>query len=170
MPGNGAGGGAPLPRLHGITELMTTADIRGLYDRMIAGWNAGDAVAMTHDFAEDGEIVGFDGSEVSGRERIASYLAGIFAGHKVASFVTLVREVREIAPDVMLLRAHAGMVPPSKSEINRATNAVQTLIAVRHDDRWQIALFQNTPAAWHGRDDDADALTAELQAAFDASM
>ena len=144
-------------------------DIRDLYERMIAGWNTGDAAAMTRDFADDGEIVGFDGSEVSGREQIASYLAGIFADHKVASYVTLVREVRELAPDVMLLRAHAGMVPPGKSEINRATNAVQTLIAAKHGDRWQIALFRNTPAAWHGREDDVNALTAELQAAFNAS-
>jgi uncharacterized protein (TIGR02246 family) len=144
-------------------------NVRDLYERMIAGWNAGDAAAMTRDFADDGQIVGFDGSEVSGGERIATYLAGIFADHKVASFVTLVREVRELAPDVMLLRAHAGMVPPGKSEINRATNAVQTLIAVRRGDRWEIALFQNTPAAWHGREDDANALTAELQATFNAS-
>jgi uncharacterized protein (TIGR02246 family) len=144
-------------------------DIRELYERMIAGWNAGDAAAMTRDFADDAQIVGFDGSEVSGRERIASYLAGIFADHKVASYVTLVREVRALAPDVMLLRAHAGMVPPGKSEINRATNAVQTLIAVKRGDRWQIAFFQNTPAAWHGREDDVEALTAELQAAFNAS-
>jgi uncharacterized protein (TIGR02246 family) len=155
--------------MHGSSELMNAADVRGLYERMIAGWNAGDAVAMTRDFADDGQIVGFDGSEVSGREQIAAHLAGIFADHKVASFVTLVHEVREIAPNVMMLRAHAGMVPPGKSEINRATNAVQTLVAVKRGDRWQIALFQNTPAAWHGRDDDANALTAELQAAFDAS-
>jgi uncharacterized protein (TIGR02246 family) len=148
---------------------MNAADVRGLYERMIAGWNAGNAAAMTRDFADDGQIVGFDGSEVSGRERIASYLAGIFADHKVASFVTIVREVREIAPNVTLLRAHAGMVPTGKSEINRATNAVQTLVAVKRGDRWQIALFQNTPAAWHGREDDVNALTAELQAAFDAS-
>ena len=144
-------------------------DIRDLYERMIAGWNAGDAAAMTRDFADDGQIVGFDGSEVSGREEIAAYLAGIFANHKVASYVTLVRDVRALAPDVMILRAHAGMVPPDKSEINRATNAVQTLIAVKRGDRWQIALFQNTPAAWHGREDDVNALTAELQAAFDQS-
>jgi uncharacterized protein (TIGR02246 family) len=144
-------------------------DIRDLYERMIAGWNAGDAAAMTRDFSDDGQIVGFDGSEVSGREPIASHLAGIFANHKVASFVTLVREVREIAPSVMLLRAHAGMVPPGQTEINRATNAVQTLIAVKRGDRWQIALFQNTPAAWHGREDDVNQLTTELQAAFDAS-
>jgi uncharacterized protein (TIGR02246 family) len=144
-------------------------DVRDLYGRMIAGWNAGDAAAMTRDFADDGQIVGFDGSEVSGREQIASHLAGIFANHKVASYVTLVREVRELAPDVMLLRAHAGMVPPGKSEINRATNAVQTMIAVKRGDRWQIALFQNTPAAWHDRDDDVNALTGELQATVNAS-
>jgi uncharacterized protein (TIGR02246 family) len=144
-------------------------NIRDLYERMIAGWNAGDAPAMTRDFADDGQIVGFDGSEINGREQIASHLAGIFANHKVASYVTLAREVRELAPDVVLLRAHAGMVPPGQSEINRATNAVQTLIAVKHGDRWQIALFQNTPAAWHGREDDVNALTAELQAAFNGS-
>jgi uncharacterized protein (TIGR02246 family) len=145
-------------------------DIRELYETMIAGWNAGDAAAMTRDFADDGQIVGFDGSEVSGRKRIAAYLAGIFASHKVAFYVTLVREVREIAPEVMFLRAHAGMVPLGKSEINRATNAVQTVIAVKHGDHWQIAVFQNTPAAWHGRDDDVAVLTSELQAAFSASM
>jgi uncharacterized protein (TIGR02246 family) len=166
MPGDGAGGGATLPRVHRSVELM---EIRDLYERMIAGWNAGDAASMTRDFADDGQIVGFDGSEVGGRERIAAYLAGIFANHKVASYVTLVREVREIAPHVMFLRAHAGMVPPGKSEINRATNAVQTLVAVKHGDRWQIALFQNTPAAWHGREADVAALTSELQAAFNAS-
>ncbi|MEA2414553.1 MAG: hypothetical protein QOI58_1210 [Thermoanaerobaculia bacterium] len=144
-------------------------DIRDLYELMIAGWNAGDAAAMTRDFADDGQIVGFDGSEVSGREQIASHLAGIFANHRVASYVTLIREMRALAPDVVLLRAHAGMVPPGKSEINRATNAVQTLIAVKHGDRWQIVLFQNTPAAWHGRENDANALTEELQAIVDAS-
>jgi len=147
--------------------MSASDDVRGLYQRMIDGWNAGDAAAMTRDFADDGEIVGFDGSEVSGRERIASYLGAIFADHKVASFVTLVRAVREIAPDVMELRAHAGMVPPGKSEINRATNAVQTLVAVKSGGRWRIALFQNTPAAWHGREDDAKALTAELQERLD---
>jgi uncharacterized protein (TIGR02246 family) len=143
--------------------MFNADDIRNLYQRMTAGWNAGDAAAMTRDFADDGGIVGFDGSEVQGRDRITSYLAGIFADHKVASFVTLVRNVREIAPGVALLRAHVGMVPPGKSEINRATNAVQTLVAVDRGDGWRIALFQNTPAAWHGREEDAKALTAELQ-------
>jgi uncharacterized protein (TIGR02246 family) len=138
-----------------------------IYRNLIAGWNAGDAAAMTRDFVDEAEIIGFDGTEMSGRERIAAYLAGIFANHKVASFVTIVREVRTIAPGVAILRAEVRMVPQASSKINPATNAVQTLVAVERNGGWRVTLFQNTPAAWHGREDDVKALTAELQEAFD---
>jgi len=143
-------------------------EVRALYRRLIEGWNAGDAAAMTRDFGEDAHVVGYDGSHENGRERIREHLAGIFAGHKVAAFVTLVREVREIAPGVAILRANVGMVPPGKSEVNPDRHAVQTLVAARHGGRWQVELFQNTPAAWHGRERDLKALTAELQAAANA--
>jgi len=144
-------------------------ELRAIYRRLIEGWNAADAAAMTHDFAEQANMVGFDGTTVNGRARIMEHLAGVFANHKVATFVTLVRDVREVAPNVVILTANAGMVPPLRSEINPATNAVQTLVAVRCEGRWQVELFQNTPAAWHGREVDVRALTAELQAAADAS-
>jgi uncharacterized protein (TIGR02246 family) len=143
-------------------------DVRSLYRRLIEGWNSADAAAMTRDFAENANMVGFDGTQVNGRDQITGHLAGVFASHKVAAFVTLVRDVREVAPDVAILCANAGMVPPGKSEINPATNAVQTLVAVKRGGRWWVELFQNTPAAWHGREKDVRALTAELQAALDA--
>ena len=148
--------------------MESDGNVRRIYSSLIAAWNAGDAEAMTRDFADDAEIIGFDGTEMNGRARIADYLVGIFANHKVASFVTLVREVRTIAPGVALLRAEVGMVPPGSSQINPATNAVQTLLAVERAASWQVALFQNTPAAWHGREDDVKTLTAELQDALDA--
>jgi uncharacterized protein (TIGR02246 family) len=138
-----------------------------IYGDLIAGWNAGDAAAMTRDFADDAGIIGFDGTEMSGRERIAAYLAGIFANHKVASFITLVREVRTIAPGVAVLRAEVGMVPPGGSKLIPERNAVQTLVAVESEGDWKVALFQNTPARWDGREDDVKALTAELQEAFE---
>jgi uncharacterized protein (TIGR02246 family) len=120
---------------------------------------------MTRDFSDDANIVGFDGTEVRGRNDFRDHAARIFADHKVASFVTVIRDVREIAPGVAILHANAGMLPPGKSEVNPAVNTVQTLVAVHRDGRWQIELFQNTPAAWHGREDDVNALTAELQSA-----
>ncbi len=146
----------------------TDGNILRIYSSLIAGWNAGDAEAMTRDFADDAEVIGFDGTEMSGRGRIAEYLAGIFANHKVASYVTIVREVRTIVPGVVLLRAEVGMIPPGSARINPATNAVQTLLAAERDGIWQVVLFQNTPAAWHGRENDVKALTVELQDAFEA--
>ena len=58
----------------------------------------------------------------------------------------------------------AGMVPPGQTRVNPAVNAVQSLVAREEGGRWLIHLFQNTPAAFHGRPDAAAALTAELQA------
>jgi hypothetical protein len=55
------------------------------------------------------------------------------------------------------------MVAPGNSDINPTLNAVQSLVAVRRDDTWQIQLFQNTPAAFHGRPAEVEALTEELR-------
>jgi hypothetical protein len=45
-----------------------------------------------------------------------------------------------------------------------AVNAVQTLVAVRRDGAWQVAVYQNTPAAFHGRPELSQSLTEELRA------
>ncbi|MGE5829076.1 MAG: hypothetical protein ACM30G_12065 [Micromonosporaceae bacterium] len=41
-------------------------------------------------------------------------------------------------------------------------HSVQSLLAERSDGEWQIALYQNTPAAYHGRPERGRALTEEL--------
>jgi uncharacterized protein (TIGR02246 family) len=114
-------------------------------------------------FAEDGSLVGFDGSPIDGRGEIEGHLAPIFADHPTAAYVGKVREVRSLATDVALLRAVAGMVPPGASDLKPELNAVQTLVAVRRDGRWQIAMYHNTPAAFHGRPEAVEALTNELR-------
>jgi hypothetical protein len=40
---------------------------------------------------------------------------------------------------------------------------VQSAVLVKEGDALRIALFQNTPAAFHGRPEQAERLTAELQ-------
>ena len=140
-----------------------------LYRELLAAWNARDAEAFASLFASDGSVVGFDGSPVNGRAQIASHLSGIFADHPTASYVGIVREVRPLTESVVLLRAVAGMVPPGGTDINPTVNAVQTLVAVGDSGAPRIALFQNTPAAWHGRPEAVQALTDELRAALRAS-
>lgn len=148
----------------GTDAAVSHREIRRLYERILAGWNLRDASAMAAEFAEDGNLVGFDGSQVDSRAAIEGHLRPIFADHPTAAYVAKVREVRLLGPDVGMLRAVAGMVPPGAGDINPAVNTVHTLVAVRGaGDEWRAALFQNTPAAWHGRPRDVEALTEELR-------
>jgi uncharacterized protein (TIGR02246 family) len=145
------------------TAVDQTEDIRALHRGLLEAWDARDADAYAESFAVDGTLVGFDGSTVDGRAEVRSHLGGIFADHATGSYVAAVRDARMLSPDVGVLRAVAGLIPPGQDEINPATNAIQTLVAVREDGAWHVALFQNTPAAFHERPAAADALTDELR-------
>lgn len=138
--------------------------IIALHRQVLSAWNDQDAARFAASFAEDGLMIGFDGSTVVGRHEIEAHLAPIFAHHPTGRFVAKVRSVRALGAESLLLHAVAGMVPRGKTELNPAVNAVQTLTAVRGADGWMIAHFQNTPAAFHGRPELAQQLTAELQA------
>ena len=134
------------------------------YTALLQAWNTRDAAAFAALFTPDGSVVGFDGSQMNGREQIASELAAIFSSHATASYVAKVREVRLLDTQTALLRAVAGMVPPGTRTINPAVNAVQSLVLVLDTNRATIALLQNTPAAFHGRPHLALELTTELAA------
>lgn len=99
----------------------------------------------------------------NGRAEIESVLRRIFADHPTAAYVAKIRDVRFLTPEVAVLRAVAGMVPPGRSDLSPAVNAVQTLVAAVRDGQWRIAVYQNTPAAFHGRPELTERLTAELR-------
>jgi uncharacterized protein (TIGR02246 family) len=138
------------------------AALTGLYRRLIDGWNAGDAEEMAGSLAQDGLVIGFDGSQMLGRDDAAAELRRIFADHETARYVTKVRTVRALGEDAGLLHAVAGMVPPEESEIMPERNAIQTVVARRDHDGWSVALFQTTPARFDGRLELSAALTREL--------
>lgn len=142
---------------------VLAAAVAGLYQELLAHWNERDATGYAALFAFDGSIVGFDGSQVNGAIAIAAHLSAIFTDQPTPTYVAKVREVRLLAPEVVLLRAVAGLIPRGQTELNPAANAIQSLVAVRHDETWRIALFQNTPAQFHGRPELAERLTAELR-------
>jgi uncharacterized protein (TIGR02246 family) len=135
-----------------------------LYRHLLDSWNQRDAEVFAACFADDGHSIGFDGSPMTGRTEIAATLGQIFADHATAAYIAKVRTIQLLAPDVVLLRAVVGMIPPGKRDINPAVNALQTVVAVERDGQWRIALLQSTPAQFHGRPDMAEALSAELRA------
>jgi uncharacterized protein (TIGR02246 family) len=149
----------------GEPEATDESQVRLLYQELLKAWNEKNARKMADLIAENGNLVGFDGSQIDGRRQVESVLGKIFADHPTAAYVSIVRELRLLSPDVALLRAVAGMVPPGQSDINPAVNAVQSLIAAKEQGRWRIALFHNTPAAFHGRPELSEQLTEELRQA-----
>ncbi|BAN24639.1 SgcJ/EcaC family oxidoreductase [Caballeronia insecticola] len=140
------------------------ANARRVYFGLLEDWNRQDAVAMAERFAERGSLIGFDGSTVDGRACIEAHLQPIFAQHATPLFVAKVREVRRMANgQTLLVRAVAGMWPRGANELDPRFNAIQTTLLSLCDGAYRIEMFQNTPAALHGRPDEGEKLSAELR-------
>ena len=138
--------------------------VEELYRQLIDAWNRRDADAFAQLFVLDGETVGFDGTQHTGRGTIHEQLAAIFASHPTQPYIAKIIGVTTVTTDVAIVRAIAGMAPPGKQELEPKLHAIQRLTAVQRAGIWQVALFQTTPAQYHGRPDDLAKLTAELDA------
>jgi uncharacterized protein (TIGR02246 family) len=120
-------------------------ELSSLHRQLLESWNRRDPGLFASWFTDDGSMVGFDGSGIDGRAQIEDHLAAVFDGHETASYVAKVRDVRSLGSGVAILRAVAGMVPPGMSDIEPAVNTIQSMVAVKQDGRWKVALYQNTP-------------------------
>lgn len=138
--------------------------VADLYQRLIGAWNNRDAKDFAGLFADDGNCIGFDGSQLIGKKMIESSLKEIFDNHPTASYIIIIKQIQSIGSEVSLLRANVGMVPPGKKDIEPARNAIQCLVAQKVNESWLIISFQNTPAQFHGRPDLTEALNRELRA------
>ena len=138
-------------------------EVRELYRQMLDGWNKRSADAFAAPIAEDGDLIGFDGSQLIGRSEFVSSIQQIFADHLTAPYVSKVKSVRFLSPEVAVLRAIVGMIPPAQPDLDPNLNALQTPIASKRDGQWRIVLFQNTPAQFHGRPDLVQQMTEELR-------
>ena len=136
--------------------------LRTIHQTILNGWNSRDPEAMVADFADDGQSIGFDGSQHTGRTLMVSDMKAIFAKHQTPSYVGKVRGVRFIGADAAVLTAVVGMKKPGQSEIMPELNAIQTIVAEKRNGKWFVVLFQNTPAQYHGRPELVEKLTAEL--------
>lgn len=140
------------------------SEVRTLYSQLLEHWNKREPYEFGKLFANDGSLIGFDGSPLNGRAEIELHIRQVFADHSTAAYVGKVRDVRFLTPDVALLRAVAGMVSPGQTDLNPAVNTIQSLVAVRQaDNKWLIAQYQNTPAQFHGRPEMVEQLTEELR-------
>ncbi|MEH7502170.1 SgcJ/EcaC family oxidoreductase [Neobacillus drentensis] len=138
-------------------------EVKAIYTQLLDAWNERNAEGMAELYSEDGESIGFDGSQSIGRQEIFSHLKPIFEHHLTARFVSKVKDVRFLSSEIAILRAIAGMVPTGQSDINPNVNTHHTLVVVKSEGNWRIHLFQNTPAQFHGRPEVVQQMTEELR-------
>jgi len=98
------------------------AEVRTLYQRVLEGWNRRSADDFAAPFAEDGEVVGFDGSQNTGRAEIAAEMGRIFVDHETGTYVGKVRSTAPSAPrQPFSARSPAWCRPESQTSTRSST-------------------------------------------------
>jgi len=144
--------------------------ILALYQQLLQQWNKRNAAGMTGLFVTNGTLIGFDGSQLNGQKEIYTVLDEIFSNFPTAAYVSIVKEVRVLTDTTALLLSVAGMVAVGSNDISPEVNVLHSITAVKDEGKWRIALFQNTPAAFHGRPELAEQLSADLRHVLASSV
>jgi uncharacterized protein (TIGR02246 family) len=80
------------------------------------GWNQGSGEAFAAPFAEDGDLIRFDGTHLTSRPEIASFHRPLFDTWLKGSRLSgAVKSVRFLSPEVAVMHAVGGMVIREKS-------------------------------------------------------
>ncbi len=134
-----------------------------LYHKLLKYWNERNSTSFAGLFTEDGNLIGFDGSQTDGQSEIYSHISQIFSNHITSKYVGKVRSIRFLNSEVGVHIAVASMVRPDDSDIDPELNTIQTLVATKNKEEWKITVYQNTPAEFHGRPELREQLTIELR-------
>jgi uncharacterized protein (TIGR02246 family) len=128
------------------------AAVCDLYRQLMDGWNRGSGEAFAAVFAEDGDLVAFDGTHFEGRSEIALFRQELFdRWMKGTRLVGRVKDVRFLSPDVAVMHAVGGTVMRGKTAPSPERDSIQTLVATRQESEWRITAFQNTRIRPMGR-------------------
>jgi uncharacterized protein (TIGR02246 family) len=134
-----------------------------LYWRIVVGWNKRKIDEFSAPFAEDAKFLGADGCQLIGRREIVSTLRQMFTTQVTFPCTNKIESVCLLSPDVALLCAITGIVPPGQVNLNLVVDAYQTLIAAKHDGTWRIIFFQNTSALLNEKPEALPPMTEALR-------
>jgi uncharacterized protein (TIGR02246 family) len=128
------------------------ASVRELYEQLMDAWNRGDGSAFAAVFAEDGDLVAFDGTHFRGREQIAASHQELFdRWMKGTRLIGSVERLRFVSSDVAVMHALGNTIARRRSSPARQRASIQTLVAVRTSVGWRLAAFHNTRVRPIGR-------------------
>jgi uncharacterized protein (TIGR02246 family) len=122
------------------------AAVRDVYQQVMQAWNRGSGDELAARFAEDGHLVGFDGTHLRGRKEIGPFHQRLFDKWlKGTRLVGRVTDVRFLGPDVAVLHAVGGTIMRGKRTRAPERDSIMTLVVTRQaEGDWRVAAFQNT--------------------------
>ena len=128
------------------------AELRGLYTRLMDGWNRENAEAFAAPFADDCDFIAFDGVRFRSRDELVRFHGPLFKTHlRGMRLVGDVTGVRFLGDDVAVVHARGETILRGRSTPAPERDSIQTLVAVRRDGVWQLVAFQNTRVRPIGR-------------------
>lgn len=122
------------------------AAVRDLYQQFMQAWNRGGGADLAAVFTADGDLVGFDGTHLKGRQEIGPFHQRLFdrwlRGSRLVGRIT---DLRFLGPDVAVVHAVGGTVLRGRQAPAPERDSIQTLVAARQaEGDWRLAAFQNT--------------------------
>jgi uncharacterized protein (TIGR02246 family) len=119
--------------------------IHQCYEQLMDGWNIGSAEAFAATFAEDGHLVGFDGTHLEGRQAITEFQRPLFEKWlKGTRLVGEVTNIQFLTADLAVVHAIGGTIMRGQTKPDPARDSIQTLIMIQREGSWQVLAFQNT--------------------------
>lgn len=119
------------------------AKLRSLVASLKMYWNEGDANGYASLFAENADYVAPNGTHYQGRRAIEKSHQEIFTtffkGSRLEGKMT---KLRFLTPEIAIIHRVGHILLPEDSE--EKNSSIQTLVAVKRQDTWHFAAFQNT--------------------------
>jgi uncharacterized protein (TIGR02246 family) len=126
------------------TTRDSDAALRGLFDKMLAAWTAGDASAYGECFTGDADYVSYDGTHTRGKHDMVDNHDRLFRGVLAGSALAGSGEsIRYLGPEVAVLHATGSVLMPWRSALPKGRLSRQTIVAVDHAGTWLIAALHN---------------------------
>ena len=133
-------------RVTAQVEAGPAAGAAELIPKVVAAWAAHDADAFADLFTRDGTMI-IQGVFVKGREEIRGFLAAAYAGPFRGTRVTGAPvDARSLSDGCSLVLTEGGILFPGETEVDPARQIRASWLAVRDEEGWRLAAYQNTPS------------------------
>jgi uncharacterized protein (TIGR02246 family) len=120
--------------------------IKELLIRVVAAWDAGDAVALAGLYTCDASVVP-DGSVIDGRDELAELMAAGFAGPlRGTRLVEELEHLRFATADVAIVNSAGGILLPGENTVRPAGRLRATWVLTRAGDGWLVDACHSCPA------------------------